>query len=105
MNARECGGVFRTEDDYLRVFDAIGEALGDDVARNLHCHFSKIEWTKSGEKCHLTFADNKFGPAFEPLMEVLAEEKLYPTIICESAGTQSEDAYAMKEYYYSLRSR
>ena len=105
MNARELGLCFSGKDSYRAVFDQIAEGLGEDSAKELHCHFSKIEWTKSGEKCHLTFADNKFGPAFEPLMEVLAEEKLYPTIICESAGTQSEDAYAMKKYYYSLRNR
>jgi len=102
INARTIGEAFRSEDDYLRVFDAIGNALGDDSAKNLHCHFSKIEWTGAGEKKHLTFEDNVFGPAFEPLMHVLHREKLTPTIICESAGTQSEDAYAMKQYFMNL---
>ena len=102
MNARECGGFFKTEDDYLRVFDAIGTSLGDEVARNLHCHFSKIEWTAAGEKRHLTFEDETFGPDYKPLMRVLKREGLTPTIICESAGTQAEDALLMKEYYMSL---
>lgn len=102
MNARACGGYFRTEDDYLRVFDAITEGLGAEVAKNLHCHFSKIEWTAAGEKRHLTFADEQYGPDFEPLMRVLKREGLTPTIICESAGTQAEDALAMKQYYVSL---
>ena len=86
----------------MRVFDAIGNALGDEVARHLHCHFSKIEWTGAGEKRHLTFEDQIFGPAFEPLVRVIKKEKLCPVIICESAGTQAEDALAMKEYYLSL---
>lgn len=102
MNARSLGGVFQTADDYRKVFDAIANALGDDSARNLHCHFSKIEWTNAGEKRHLTFEDNVFGPSFEPLMEALYREKLTPTIICESAGTQSDDALAMKNIYYSF---
>ncbi len=102
MNARERGGVFRTSDDYRRVFDVIANALGDDSARNLHCHFSKIEWTDAGEKRHLTFEDGVFGPDFEPLIEALYKEKLTPTIICESAGTQSDDALAMKERYFSF---
>ena len=102
MNARELGGVFKTADDYRYIFDRIANALGDDSAKNLHCHFSKIEWTGAGEKKHLTFEDNVFGPAFEPLMHVLHREKLTPTIICESAGTQSEDAYAMKQYFMNL---
>ena len=101
MNARALGGEFQTPDDYRRVFDTIANALDDDSAKNLHCHFSKIEWTSSGEKRHLTFEDTAYGPAFEPLMEALYLEKLTPTIICESAGTQSEDALSMKERYYS----
>lgn len=102
MNAREQGGVFKTADDYRYVFDAIANALGDDSAKNLHCHFSKIEWTTAGEKRHLTFEDGLYGPDFEPLVEALYREKLTPTIICESAGTQSDDALAMKEKYYSF---
>ena len=102
LNARDLGGVFVTADDYLRVFDKIDRALGADVASNLHCHFSKIEWTGSGEKRHLTFEDQLYGPDFEPLVEVIYKNNLTPTIICESAGTQSDDALAMKKYYMEL---
>lgn len=99
LNARDCGGVFNSADDYLRVFDKIDRCLGCDIAKNLHCHFSKIEWTDAGEKRHLTFADEVYGPRFEPLAEALAKENLTPTIICESAGTQADDALAMKKSY------
>ena len=99
LNARDLGGVFNTADDYLRVFDKIDHVLGADVATNLHCHFSKIEWTGSGEKRHLTFEDRVYGPNFEPLVDVIYKHNLSPTIICESAGTQSDDALAMKKYY------
>ena len=99
MNARECGGVFTSADDYLRVFDTIGGRLGDKTARNLHCHFSKIEWSAGGEKRHLTFSDDVFGPPFEPLMEVIARDGLTPTVICESDGTMADDALTMKKYY------
>lgn len=99
LNARHLGGYFVTADDYRRVFDAIGNALGDEVARHLHCHFSKIEYTTGGEKKHLTFADTVYGPCFEPLAEVIAAEGLSPRILCESAGTMAEDALAMKAMY------
>ena len=102
MNARELGECFHSEDDYMRVFDSIANALGNDSAKNLHCHFSKIEWTNAGEKRHLTFEDTVYGPDFKPLMRVLRRENLTPTIICESAGTQAEDAHLMKQYYLSL---
>lgn len=103
LNARDLGGVFVSADDYLRVFDKIDRALGADVAENLHCHFSKIEWTGSGEKRHLTFEDQVYGPNFEPLIETIYKHNLSPTIICESAGTQSDDALAMKKYYQEIQ--
>ena len=102
MNARNLGGLFVSSDDYLRVFDAIANGLDDEKAINLHCHFSKIEWTSSGEKRHLTFADETYGPDFEPLMKAIYDNNLAPTIICESAGTQSDDALAMKRCYMSF---
>jgi deoxyribonuclease-4 len=105
LNARERGGYFLTVDDYRRIFDKIAEGLSFDVAKNLHCHFSKIEYTDAGEKKHLTFADEMYGPSFEPLMEAIARDGLTPTIICESDGTQPEDALAMKKYYNSIFER
>ena len=99
LNARDLGGVFKSADDYMRVFDKIAKAIGPDVADKLHCHFSKIEWTDKGEKRHLTFEDRVYGPDYEPLVEAIVKHGLSPTIICESAGTQSEDALMMKNYY------
>lgn len=67
MNARELGGKFLSADDYAFVFDRISSELGANVAENLHCHFSKIEWTGSGEKKHLTFEDTVYGPILSRL--------------------------------------
>ena len=102
LNARDLGGVFVTQDDYMRVFDKIDRKLGAEVAENLHCHFSKIEWTDKGEKRHLTFSDSVYGPDFKPLIDAIVKNGLSPTIICESAGTQSNDALQMKKYYTEL---
>ena len=103
LNARERGNVFNSYDDYLRVFDKIDRNLGAEYAEELHCHFSKIEWTDSGEKRHLTFDDTLFGPPYEPLTEVIAKENLRTTVICESAGTQSNDSLLMMNYYKKMR--
>ena len=102
LNARAVGGQFPDADAYRRVFYSIGEALGDSYAKNLHCHFSKIQYTDKGEKCHLTFEDSIYGPDFAPLAEVIAKDGLSPRIICESAGTQAEDALAMKNTLKNL---
>jgi deoxyribonuclease-4 len=59
-------------------------------------------YTAGGEKTHLTFEDTEYGPDFEPLMEVIHERNYTPFIICESQGTQAEDAAKMREYYENL---
>ncbi len=97
------GGVFTDISDYRAVFDKIGSRLGDEYAKNLHCHFSKIEYTKQGEKRHVCFSDEGFEPPFEPLIEAIIAEGVAPRIISESAGTQAEDAFAMKKYYLEKR--
>lgn len=99
LNARNLGGYFPTCDSYRAIFNTIAVTLGDDYAYNLHCHFSKIEYTKAGEKKHLTFADTVYGPEFEPLAEAIVREGVAPRIICESAGTMAEDALTMKELW------
>lgn len=102
LNARNLGGVFNTSDDYLRVFDKISSRMDAYVAENLHCHFSKIEYTALGEKKHLTFEDTEFGPDYEPFIEAIVRGNLSPTVICESMGTQSKDALTMKTLYESM---
>ena len=101
LNARDQGSI-KTKQDYAAILDRMGEVLGDERARCFPVHSSKIEYTTGGEKQHLTFADTVYGPEFEPLMELCYERNLCPTIICESAGTQAEDAAAMKAYFESL---
>ena len=97
LNARD-GGWIKGRDDYMYIIDRIANTLKDDRYTRFHSHFSKIEYTVGGEKRHLTFRDTVFGPEYQPLMQVIREEKLNPVIICESAGTQTEDAVRMKNY-------
>lgn len=103
MNARALGSYFTDCDSYRAVFDKIAVTLGDDYAYNLHCHFSKIEYTGAGEKRHLTFADTVYGPEFEPLAEAIVREGVAPRIICESDGTMAEDALTMKAMWNACR--
>ncbi|MCI7542776.1 MAG: TIM barrel protein [Subdoligranulum sp.] len=101
LNARMLGGI-QTKQDYADILDRMQQVLQDDRAQNFHVHFSRIEWSKGGEKRHWTFADTQFGPEYPPLIQLLKERQLSPVIICESAGTQAEDALSMQEYYQSL---
>ena len=101
LNARTLGGIKGT-DDYKAIFDRISEKLGAEYAENLHCHFSKIMYTDMGEKKHLTFEDEVYGPEFAPLARAIIDLGVAPTVICESAGTQSDDAIFMKMTYAKM---
>ena len=101
LNARDLG-IIRGKDDFESIILEIKNQLGEYRFKNFHSHFSKIEYTTGGEKRHLTFEDTVYGPDFEPLMELVYKYGLSPTFVCESAGTQAEDAKAMKDYYLSL---
>lgn len=96
------GGALKSKDDFRLVLEKVGKALGEDILQFFHAHFSPIEFTKAGEKKHWNLSDPRFGPDFKPLAELIVEENLTPTIICESAGQQAEDAQAFLEIYQNL---
>lgn len=98
-------GVDEGTEAFVRMLDRMEEVLGLERASRFHSHFSRIEFTPNGgEKCHRTFADHGgYGPDPAPLMQELARRGWSPTIICESAGTQAEDALEMKKIYHEYR--
>ncbi len=103
LNARTFGGI-KSIQDYEKMLDEVENALGHDRLKIFHSHFSKIMYTEpGGEKKHLTFEDEEYGPEYEPLMELVAKKNLSPVFICESAGTQAEDALKMKESYLNYK--
>ncbi len=114
LNARHCGeqilkGVAFadvkefTAADYESIISKLINKLGFDRVKNLHCHFSKIEYTKGGEKRHLNFADSGYGPDFVPLAEAFVKYNIYPQVICESRGMQDIDAISMRDQFiYAL---
>lgn len=101
LNARTHGSL-KTEEDYEELIKLVINELGFERASKMHVHFSKIEYGKGGEVRHLTFADQIYGPEFLPLAKVIKKYGLSPVIICESDGTQADDALAMKAMYENL---
>ncbi|MCI9194418.1 MAG: TIM barrel protein [Angelakisella sp.] len=105
LNARTLGKM-TTPAEFEEAFRLFDNKLGRDRLRVFHSHFSRIEYTENGgEKKHLTFADQQYGPWFEPLAEQILKYGCSPVIICESAGTQSEDAAAMRDQYRAAAER
>ncbi|MCW4045103.1 MAG: TIM barrel protein [Candidatus Bathyarchaeota archaeon] len=84
LHARS-GGALRTAEDFRETVARAEEKLGTEAVRNMHCHFSKIEFTyKTGERRHHILEEAAYGPDFRLLAEVIAEFKLRPVVICET---------------------
>lgn len=83
LHAREFGR-FRRVDDFRKVVERIEDSLGIEATRNMHCHFTKIEFTDKGERRHHPLNEARYGPDFEKLAKIVVEFKLRPVIISES---------------------
>ncbi|MBR5111420.1 MAG: TIM barrel protein [Clostridia bacterium] len=95
-------GALNAPEDFAAVLDEIQRSLGMERARAMHVHFSAIEFGRSGEKRHRTFAEEKYGPRFEHLAPLLKERGYAPRVICECHGTMAEDARTMMEIFQAL---
>lgn len=98
LNARTCGKC-STEEEFAQVLNLMENTIGTERAHVFHSHFSHIEYGPKGEVRHLTFADEQYGPDFAPLAKLIAQRGWTPRFICESAGTQAEDAKQMMDMY------
>lgn len=99
LNSRTKGALDSPE-AFENVIIELADGIGWERTRNLHIHFSRIEYTqKGGEKKHWTMADSQYGPEFDHLIPVMLKYDMQPVIISESAGTMAEDAALMKRRY------
>lgn len=92
------GGALVTEKDFENVFETFKKYLGERF-REVHIHFSKIQYGEKGEIRHLTFDDEVYGPNFEPLAKVLKKYDIDSCVISESNGTQTKDACIMQNIF------
>ncbi len=102
INSQTRGGLKEME-DFERIFNIIENKLGIERLKNFHIHYSRIEFTSAGEKKHRCYSETEYGPEFSPVAEIMAKRNLTPTVICESRGTQTEDAMELKKLYLEKR--
>jgi len=97
LHAR-CRGCFQTVEDFRRVVEEIEKRLGTEAVKNMHCHFTKVEFMDKGEKRHHTLDEEEYGPDFTMLAKVIAEFKLKPVVISESP-VLDVDAIKMRDIF------
>ncbi len=91
-------GAFKKIEDFRSAVEKVEYQLGTEAIKNMHCHFSKIEFSSQGEKRHRTLEEKRYGPDFALLAQVIADFNLYPTLICETPLLDI-DAVKMREIY------
>jgi len=92
-------GAVKSSKDYIDILDTIENSLGKKRGKKFHIHFSRIEYTESGEKKHHAYTENNYGPDFDPLAELIIQREIESVIICESRGSMARDALMLKTIY------
>lgn len=92
-------GNLRAANDFEQVVEKIENRLGTTAAKNLHCHFSLIEYTFRGERRHHHLGTPGYGPKFELLAGVIVNLGLKPVIVSETS-LPGEDAKKMRYIFF-----
>jgi len=95
LHARDAGRLKKLE-DFRQVVEKIENSLGTEALKDMHCHFTRVEFTDKGEKCHHSMDEAEYGPDFGMLAKVIAEFKLKPVVISESPILDA-DAIKMRD--------
>jgi deoxyribonuclease-4 len=82
LHARPGDGSMNTYDEWARMLEAYGNALGDQALQNLHTHLSGIEYSSKGEKNHLPVERSDLD--LDALLRALKDFKCRGHIFTES---------------------
>lgn len=99
LHARPGDGSMNTYDEWARLLEKYGNALGDGALRSLHTHLSGIEYTKKGEKNHLTLEEADLD--LKALLQALYDFNCCGRILCESP-TLEDDALTIKQSWLEV---
>jgi deoxyribonuclease IV len=99
LHARPGDGTMNTYDEWSRLLEKYGKALGKKALKNLHIHLSGIEYGPKGEKNHLPLADADLD--LKALFKALHTFECAGRILCESP-IMEEDAQNMKKAWVKV---
>ena len=92
-------GISNTYDEFLKIFETIGNELGQIALDNFHAHIAGIDYGEKGEKKHLNLEESDMN--YKDLLRAFKEFNIKGAIVCESPNIE-DDAKLMKEYYIGL---
>ena len=92
-------GISNTYDEFAKIFETIGNELGQVALDNFHAHIAGIEYGAKGEKKHLNLLESDMN--YKDLLKAFKDFGVKGAIVCESPNIE-DDAKLMKDYYLSL---
>ncbi|MGN0015405.1 MAG: TIM barrel protein, partial [Candidatus Gastranaerophilaceae bacterium] len=98
LHARS-GGDYNTYDEFCKIFEFIGNELGDIALKNFHAHIAGIEYSNKGEKRHLILEESDMN--YKDLIKAFKKFDVKGVIVCESPNIEG-DAKLLKDFYNSL---
>ncbi len=99
LHARAGDGSMNTYEEWSRVLEAYGSALGSEALGRLHIHLSGIEYGPKGEKQHLPLEQADLDLA--ALMRALRAFGCRGRMLCESPVLE-QDALLLKQRWNAL---
>jgi deoxyribonuclease-4 len=82
LHARPGDGSVNTYDEWARVLEKYGKALGKKALKRLSCHLSGIEYSEKGERKHLQMPEADFD--LDALLKALHDFECGGRILAES---------------------
>lgn len=88
LHARTGDGAMNSYDEWMRLLETYGQALGAAALQNLHIHLSGIDYGPKGEKEHLALADADLD--YPALLRALLRSGCAGRILCESPEMEND---------------
>ena len=101
LHARSGDGSVNGYDEWMRILNAYGEALGAGALDSLHIHLSGIEYGAKGERNHLPIQESDMD--IRGLFKALRKAGAGGRILCESPILE-EDAFLMQKVFSEVKS-
>ena len=95
------GGKLNSKVEWEAMLDQYEEALGKESLKEMHIHYSGINYGPAGERNHLRLEESDAN--WKDFLKVLKKRSVSGVLVCESPG-QEKDTVLMKKYYGNLSS-
>jgi len=99
LHARAGDGSMNTYEEWARLLESYGEALGANALQDLHIHLSGIAYGPKGEKEHLRVEEADLD--FRALFRALSAFQARGRILCESP-VMEDDAIILKQLWEQI---